>query len=41
MADWEREVIRERVIAGVQAARRAGKVLGRKPRVLERSARSK
>lgn len=34
LADWEREVIRERVIAGVHAARRAGKVLGRKPRLL-------
>lgn len=34
LAEYEREVIRERVIAGVQAARRAGKVLGRKPRLL-------
>jgi putative DNA-invertase from lambdoid prophage Rac len=36
VAEFEREIIRERTLSGVHAARAAGKVLGRPQRVFRR-----
>jgi DNA invertase Pin-like site-specific DNA recombinase len=38
IAEMEREIIRERVVAGVAAARHRGRRIGRRPRYVDREA---